>query len=159
MNVVIRPAATADAEQISVLVYEVVPSLGYGTEAEVARFIHEQYRPDVIRAGIDDISHRWLVATDRSATICGAIYLDAGARYFGGLHVRTRRQGTGRALMQAMVDLADQLGVDVLTGSVLATNHAALELTAQHGFRITSLDPYRVYFMNAPFMWIVRDTR
>ena len=161
-TVTTRLATAADADHISALVHEVVPTLGYGPDEAVAWFIREQYSPDVVRAGIDDGSHRWVVAVrtgveESSAPVCGAIYLNAGERYFGGLHVRERRQGTGRVLMDVMVADADELGIETLRGSVLGTNTAMLALTTRYGFRITGEDPDKVYFPAAPFMIITRD--
>lgn len=163
-TVTIRRGTVADADQISELVHEVVPTLGYGADEAVAWFLRDEYSPDVVRAGIEDGSHRWLVAVntdveESSAPVCGAIYLNASERYFGGAHVRERRQGTGRVLMDAMVAEADELGIETLHGSVLGTNTAMLALTARYGFQITGEDPDKVYFPAAPFMIITRDLR
>jgi GNAT superfamily N-acetyltransferase len=161
--VTIRPGAIADANQISELVHDVVPTLAYGPDEAIERFLHEQYSPDVIRAGIATGSRRWLVAIRsdmyQPEVICGTIYLDPVKRYLGGLHVSERRQGTGRALMGAMVTIADDLRVGNLHGSVLVSNHASLALTSQHGFVMTGPDRHKVYFPDAPFMIIERESR
>lgn len=155
----IRPAAAADAEQISALVHEIVPTLGYGTEEQVDRFLVECYSPEVIRAGIADGTHRYFVAVDTAASVGGAIYINARTSYLGGLHVRARRQGIGRALMAAALELSDSLGIDVLKGSVLSTNAPSISLLTQFGFRLGEADTDYRLFPDADFVFAYRHTR
>jgi L-amino acid N-acyltransferase YncA len=47
-----------------------------------------------------------------------------------------RRQGVGRALLEAIIQKSEECGIWTLQGSTFAENHASLQLQALCGFRI-----------------------
>ena len=153
----IREASAADAEQISALVCDIVPTLGYGTEKQVARFLAECYSPKVIRDQIGAGTHRYLIAVDKNGAFLGTGYV-TGDGWLVGLHVHTvgRRSGIGRQLVEARLGIAANLGIPELRSSVHAGNTGMLALAAQHGFRVTGEDPVRDVFPDALFLFLAR---
>ena len=115
----------------------------------IGAWLEGEYNPSEMLAKLD--SNVCLIVRDEES-IVGTGFIDIVTGYISGVYVSNQGHGTGRLIVNKLLETAEAAGTKHFTASVHPGSKAMQHVLSTFGFTATHADPHVVYYVGTDFM-------
>jgi hypothetical protein len=148
-DLVINPMTAEDVQSVIEHVTSVSLASPHLDHPNIGAWLNGEYNPAEVLSKLET-SICLIVRNDKN--IVGTGFIDTVTGYISGVYVSNRGHGTGRLIVDKLLEKATAAGTKHFTASVHPGSKAMQHVLSTSGFTATHVDPHVVYYVGTDFM-------